>query len=97
MDGTAVIATSPDGNVQGCEVDFDQSKPAGFDLSEAQAERARIALSGRIIRGHCSPHLAKALTSDAYMARKVMDKLRDAGWRFEVRPISTHDTEERTT
>lgn len=95
MNGTAVIATSPDGHVQGCEVDFDQSKPAGFDLEQAQAHRARIRLSGRIIRDHCSGHLAKALTSDNYTADRVMDKLRDNGWRFDVRPISTQ-AEERS-
>lgn len=93
MNGTAVIATSPDGHVQGCEVDFDQTKPAGYDLAEAQAERARIRLAGSIIRGHCSGDLAKVLTRDTWSARKVMEGLRDQGWRFDVRPIS-NDTNE---
>jgi hypothetical protein len=93
MEGTAVIATSPDGHVQGCEVDFDQSKPAGFDLQDAQAQRARIRLSGRIIKDHCSGHIARALTRDNYMAERVMDRLRDDGWRFDVRPISVNSGE----
>jgi hypothetical protein len=89
MNGTAVIATSPDGHVQGCEVDFDQSAGAGLDLEQAQYQRARIRLSGRIISAHCSPRIAKALTVDPYMVDRVMENLRDAGWRFDARPVST--------
>jgi len=91
MQGTMVIALSPDGRVQGCVADFDQSKSGGVDLRDVQARRAKIRLSGDIIRDHCSEHLYKALTRDTYTAQKVMDGLRDEGWRFEVRQIETSD------
>lgn len=94
MQGTMVIALSPDGRVQGCVADFDQSKPYGFALQETQARRARIRLSGDVIRDHCSGDLYKALTRDTYTAQKVMDGLRHQGWRFEVRAIETSDDKE---
>lgn len=89
MNGIAVIATSPDGHVQGCEVDFDQSKPAGFDLEQAQERRATIRLSGRILMEHCSGHIGPALTKDAYLTDRVMEALRKEGWRFTAQPINT--------
>lgn len=89
MQGTAVIATSPDGQVQGCEVDFDQSKPAGYQLSEAQERRATIRLSGRIIMEHCSGHIGRAVTKDAYLTERVMDALRKDGWRFQAQAIES--------
>lgn len=89
MIGTAVIATSPDGLIQGCEVDFDQSKPAGFDVDQAQERRATIRLSGRIIMEQCSGYIGRAVTKDAYLTERVMDALRKEGWRFESRQIST--------
>lgn len=93
MHGTAVIATSPDGQIQGCEVDFDQSKPAGFDVEQAQERRATIRLSGRIIMEHCSGHIGRAVTKDAYLTDRVMDALRKDGWRFDVRQIASTQKE----
>ena len=93
MNGTAVIATSPDGQVQGCEVDFDQSKPAGFDLVQAQERRAKIRLSGRIIMAQCSGYIGRAVTKDAYLTDMVMEALRKEGWRFDARPISSAQKE----
>ena len=93
MNGTAVIAISPDGHVQGCEVDFDQSKPAGFDLAQAQQKRAMIRLSGRIVMEHCSGHIGRAVTKDAYLTDRVMEALRKEGWRFDARPINSKSGE----
>lgn len=91
MHGTAVIATSPDGQVQGCEVDFDQSKPAGYELREAQERRATIRLSGRIMMEHCSGHIGRAVTKDAYLTERVMDALRKEGWRFHAQAIESKE------
>lgn len=94
MNGTMVIATSPDGYVQGCEADFDQSKPAGFSLELAQERRARRRLAFRIVHHHCSEHLSNALTGCAAMEDRVMEALRRNGWRFEVQQISAGQGDE---
>ena len=62
-----------DGRVVAHVSDFNQSRPGGYEIQEAQSHRARVALALELVRVLSSPLLSDAV--DGYIAEQILKRL----------------------
>ena len=53
--------------------DFNQSRPGGYEIQEAQSHRARVALALELVRVLSSPLLSDAV--DGYIADQILKRM----------------------
>jgi len=88
--GVAVILVHPRGHVAAVGTDFSADKPGGFDLLEAQKNRAEQACQSNFLRSHAPDELARQVGRRAFMGELLRDLVQHEGFKVHTEVIG-HD------
>ena len=92
MSGVVVIITMQAGQVAAVGADFEDSKPGGFRLEDAQEMRAKKQAWCTVMRDFCHSDIAAAICDHGGLALdRVANRLREIGWNEHVRQVGSKE------